>query len=687
MGVPTREIYWNISGVWFMYALLIPALATFAYGMYRHWRLWMLGKPAAGRSGREAWRERLRLLKVFVLEHRRLLRDQVSGTMHLMVFYAMILLFIGTIVVMIDADLHIPIMRGWFYLLFQSLTLDLAGVFVVVAACIALWRRYGTRLARLQPNRAGKAADPSDLYQALFLLVICAQGFVLEAVRIVGTDDPWAAWSPIGLLFSGAFAGLSQPTLVATFRFFWWFHLASVFGWIAYIPYSKLMHMFISPLNVYYGNLQPAGMALQPMNFEEVERLGASALTDLTWKDLLDLDACTACGRCQAACPAYAAGKPLSPKNLILDLRDYVNQHGPGLVMGTATADDLPPLIGGAVQAETLWACTTCRACMEECPVLIEHVPKIVEMRRHLVMEQAEMPETLADMIKSMEDRAHPYKGTSATRTDWAEGLDVPLLSEVDEADVLFWVGCTGAFDPRNQEVVRAFAKIMQHAGLKFAILGDEEPCCGDPARRMGHEFMYDMLARQNVEVLNGYQSKFRRIVTACPHCMNQLGNEYRALGGEFQVVHHSQLISELIGANRIRVDAQALQGKVTFHDPCYLGRYNGEYDAPRTVVDAVGAERVEMPRSRSKSFCCGAGGAHAWMEDEHGGPRINQLRAKEALETGASTVATGCPFCMQMMEDGVKTVGDPDAVKVRDIAELVAEALVEQEATPAPRS
>lgn len=674
MGIPTREVYWNIENYWLMYVLLVPTMLLFCYGIYRRWRLWQLGRPDAERDGRRHWRQRLALVRTFVLGHRRLLSDSLSGTMHLMVFYSMLLLLMGTTVVFIHEDFKIPIMQGWFYLVFQSLVLEIAGAFLLLACGIALWRRYGERLGRLQFNRGEERRREGDLSQVVFLFVMAAQGFVLGGLRIAGTEDPWAAWSPLSNLISRGLASLSSAAIVGSYQFFWWFHLLTAFVWIAYLPYSKALHIFTSPLNVYYGNLQPAGMALQPIDFESTDRLGAIAITDFTRKDLLDLDACTACGRCQAVCPAHAAGTPLSPKNLILDLRDYMTDHGQKLLKGEAI-DDLPPVIGDYVNPEALWACTTCRACMEACPVLIDHVPKIVNMRRHLVMEQAEMPETLADMVKSMEDRAHPYKGANASRTDWAEGLDIPILAAVESADVLLWVGCTGAFDPRNQKVVRAFATVMQTAGLSFAILGDEEPCTGDPARRVGHEFLYDMQARANVELLNAYQPRFKRIVTACPHCMNQLGNEYKALGGDYKVLHHSQLLQELIAEGRLPLDPTDLE-QVTYHDPCYLGRYNDEYDAPRAALAAAGSHLIEMERSRAQSFCCGAGGAHAWMEETHGGPRVNQLRAKEALQTGAGTICTSCPFCLQMMEDGVKTMGDEDAVRVKDLAEIIAESL-----------
>ena len=460
--------------------------------------------------------------------------------------------------------------------------------------------------------------------------------------------------------------------------------MLTTFIWIAWLPYGKMLHIFTSTASVYTANLEPPGTGtLQTLDFETAERLGVSALTDLHWKDLLDLDACTTCGRCQAVCPAYASNQPLSPRNLMLDLRDYLRTHGPNLLKGTHKVDKLPLLLGEAVREETIWACTACRACMEECPADIEHVPKIIGMRRHLVMEQSTAPETVLDALKSLEDRVHPYKGTTVSRTDWCEGLNISIAADLREVDVLFWVGCTAAFDARNQKVARAFAALMNKAGVNFTILGSVETCCGDPARRMGSEFSYDMIARANIETISSYKPK--RIVTTCPHCFNAIGNEYRQFGGEFTVLHHTELLRELIEAGRLRVSLHATE-TVTYHDPCYLGRWNGMYEGPRELLKVSGAKLVEMENSESKSFCCGAGGGHAWMEEHGSGPRINQLRVGQAMATNAEIIAVSCPFCLQMMEDGVKTVAGEEQA-VRDIAELMLESAAEtgsQERRPA---
>ncbi|BDG61065.1 (Fe-S)-binding protein [Caldinitratiruptor microaerophilus] len=698
MPEATRPIYWHITGVWVMYALLVPTLAVFAYGLKRRYRLWRLG-GAEARLDRIP--ERLRLVWTYVLGHRRLLREAVAGWMHAALFWSMVLLFLGTVVVMIHQDLRLPIMNGWFYLVFQSLVLDVVGAFGVAAFAVALIRRYVVRVRRLQHNREGVPPDRSDGISLVALLLIFLQGFALEGIRIAANPQPWDGWSPVGYALGLALRGLGEPALIGAYQFTWWFHLVTVFAWIAYLPYSKMLHVFTGALNVFFSDLGPRAALLQPIDFEKAERLGASAITDFSWKDLLDLDACTNCGRCQEACPAYNSGQPLSPKNLILDLRDYLHRYGPALVLAGAGGGrlpdpetlaarglELPALVGETIRDETLWACTTCRACMEECPVHIEHVPKILEMRRHLTMEEARVPETLQDALRSLEDRFHPYKGTSASRTDWCEGLDVPVAAEAGEFDVLYWVGCAAAFDPRGQKIARAFARLLQIAGVKFAILGNEESCSGDPARRMGNEFLFEQIARANIEVLNRYRPKV--IVTTCPHCLNTIGTEYRQFGGEFTVKHHTQFLQELVDSGRLRVKPGRLRTErggaplVTYHDPCYLGRYAGEYEAPRALIHGTGVGLAEMARSRSKSFCCGAGGAHAWMEESGPGPRVNQIRAREAVETGANVIATACPFCMQMMEDGVKTTAGEDGPAVRDVAELLLEAV--ESTAPSPR-
>ena len=672
---PTREIYLNIHFVWLMYALLLPTLAVFGYGVYSRYRLW--AKLGLKLNRLDNPKQRLTRAAKEIISHEKFLRDFPAGLMHAAIFWGMLLLFIGTVVVVVEADLRIQIMHGWFYLIFQKLILNIAGFLVLTGVVVAAIRRYILKVPRLQPNREGVSSDPSDALSLVWLGLLIIQGFALQAIRLAAKFDPYAWWSPVGNLLSLPLQGADSATLIMIYQYTWWFHLLTTFGFIAWLPFSKMIHILTSAASVYTASLEAPGIGtLKPMDFEASERLGISSVIDMHWKDLLDLDACTSCGRCQAVCPAYASGQPLSPRNLILDLRDHLRANGPKLLNkpDKDKADEIPLIIGDLVKEETLWACTTCRACMEECPANIEHVPKIVGMRRHLVMEQSSVPETLQDALRSLEDRVHPYKGCNASRMDWCEDLDIPLASDVSEVDILYWVGCTAAFDTRNQKVARAFALLMKEAGVNFAILGQEESCCGDVDRRTGNEFGYDIIVRANIETLAQYNPK--RIVTACPHCFNALGNEYRQFGAEYTVQHHTQFLNELVLEGRLKLDPQTSKA-VTFHDPCYLGRYNGEYSAPRDLIKVAGGKILEMENSRSKSFCCGAGGGHAWMEERGTGPRINQLRTNQAIETGANTVVVGCPFCLQMLEDGVKTVSSEEEAQVKDVAELLMEAVI----------
>jgi Fe-S oxidoreductase len=438
----------------------------------------------------------------------------------------------------------------------------------------------------------------------------------------------------------------------------------------------------LTPLNIFFRPLGPKG-ALVPVDLEKAESFGVSKIEGFTWKQLMDLDACTRCGRCQDNCPAYLSGKTLSPKKVIQDLKQHWYDSGPDIFgmfrnkLKGKGRDAGVPMIGGVITQEIIWDCTTCGACQEACPAYIEHINKIIDMRRNLVLDQAEMPETAEMALRCIEERGHTCKGTTACRTDWCGDIaGAKLLANDSNVEIVYFVGCSAALEDRNMKVSKAFGKILKAANVNFGILGEEESCCGDPARRIGNEYLFQMQAMKNIETFKKYNVK--RIVVTCPHGYNCLKNEYPQFGGEFEVIHHSQYIAELISQGRLKLKNN-LDKAITYHDGCYLGRHNSIYDEPRTIINALpGVQFKEMARHANKSFCCGAGGGHMWMEEKTG-VRISEMRTEQALETNSNVVATACPFCLQMFEDAIKAKEASEKIRPLDIAELVALAIADE--------
>jgi len=691
--VASREIYWNIAAHALLYLFLLIAVAAVAYGLGRRLRLWRLGEEAEDRSDRLP--ERLTGLLAEIFGHRRHLRDPFAGTAHLLIFYGFLAQVVATGIISLQEWTGIELLEGTFYL-WYSLLSDSFGMLALVGLGMACWRRLVQR-----PQHLHSMSD--DWIALALLLLIFLQGFWIEGSRIALTElqqqPELAPWSPVGHLVALAVSSMSEPSLLALHRFGWWFHAVTAFGFIGYLGYAKLNHILFGLANILFRNLGPSGKLHYPdieaaidADPDALETLGVNRIEQLSWKSLLDLDACVNCGRCEEACPAHASGVPLSPRKLIRDMKQHLDQVGPALLAARAGGDgqpeaggeeelERPPLFGEAgeegpqasVLEEELWGCRTCGACQRECPMHVEHIPKIIDMRRYLVMTESKMSDDAQMFLKNMDDRMHPFVGASHDREEWFQDLDVKIFGNGDKAEHLFWVGCAGSMVDRNIEVTRALVKVLKAADVDFAILGAEEMCTGDPARRAGGELTFQVCAKENIELLKGYG--IEKIITACPHCFNTFHNEYPDFGGVYQVVHHTQLIRDLLRSGHLKLRRRL--ESLTYHDPCYLGRHNGEFDAPRQILSALapGGAIEELPRNRSSSFCCGSGGGYAWMDDSPS-KRINHIRFEEIKGCGARTAALSCPFCMQMFDDAQNALDAEKSLRIADIAELVAEAL-----------
>ncbi len=611
---------------------------------------------------------RVRNEAVVVLGQRKLLQRLGPGLIHAFIFWGFLVLLPTIVMAMVgavDEDASLPWLagQGWFALL-----VDVFCLLVLVGVVCAFWIRKVQRPSRFDGSHMGEAD----------LILVWIAGIVLtlllwHASRIaLGLNEYPAGWSPLANAISNLFG--TGSTTDALERVFVWAHLVLVFGFLAYLPRSKHLHIMTAAINVWFGRTRARGR-LEPLDFtvpDEEMRFGANTIADLTWKQMVDTMSCTECGRCQDVCPAYATGKELSPKLLIMGLRDQLFAEGPNLL-----ADDgfqPSPLVPNAASDEVVWDCVTCGACVRECPVAIEHIDHIVDLRRHLVMVEGRFPAEGETMLRDVERAQNPWGKPQTERADWAEGLDVRILQPGEPApEVLYWVGCAASFDERARVTARSTAKLLAAAGVDFAILGPRESCTGDPARRMGNEYTFQSFAEQNVGTLNG--AGVTKIVASCPHCFNTLANEYPDFGGRYEVVHHSELLAQLVAEGRLQPQAGAEE--ITYHDSCYLARHNDVLAAPREIVQRIG-KPLEMARSGKRGFCCGAGGAHMWLEER--GNQINQERAREAVATGASTLAVACPFCTVMLDDGIRQNGDE--MRVADVATLLAEALPDEPRT-----
>lgn len=633
-----------------MWALMVVAFVIFGKGVYDRYRLWKLGAPDPDRL-KDPVGSFLRFLKN-TIGHLRLLHETYPGIMHALMFWAFAVCVVGTLSVAVTEDLNIPLFYGWYYLIL-SLALDIFGLLAIVGMGMALYRRYICKADGLDNK-------PEDMYGLILLLAIFVTGFILEGLRIELLGDPWVAWNPVGAATGKLFAGASAEALRSMHRVFWWVHMLLSFGFIAYIPYSKFFHLITGPMNQFLAKDKAARTLVRiDMEDETIEQFGVAAVEQFTWKQLLDGDACLRCGRCENNCPAHLTGKPLSPKKLTQDLKANLDKKGPLS----------QPLVPEVVSEEEIWACTTCGSCEEQCPVFVEHVGKVIDMRRNLVLMESNFPHEAKATFQGMERHGNPWN-IVRSQAEWvSKDLGVQTLKENPDAEYLYYPGCSGLFDDRNQKVTTAVVKLLQKAGISFAVLGAEQTCCGDSSRRLGNEYLYQMLAVQNVELFTGYGVK--KIISSCPHCYNTLKNEYPQFGGSYEVLHHSELLAQLVSAGKLQTK-QSAPVSCTYHDSCYLGRYNDVYAQPRSVLKAIpGLECSEMDRNHAKAFCCGAGGGRMWLE-ENTGKRINVERTEQALATGASLIVTACPYCLTMMEDGTKTKEMDEKVKTRDVAEVL---------------
>src|SRR6202171_3508563 len=644
---------------------LIVAGTLFSRRALLLYRLIRSGKPAS-RSGDIP--SRAKAEAVVVVGQSKLLQRLVPGLVHAAIFWGFLVLFPTIVIAMIGAvDPHSTLpwlgAQGWY-----ALMVDVFVVLVLAGVVAAFFIRKVQRPKRFVGSHLGEA----DLILALIAGIVITL-LVWHASQIaLGYNDYPASWAPV----SGSIAPLlSSPFLPYIERAAVWAHVLIILTFLVYLPYSKHLHIVVAAINVYFGRTRARGR-LEPIAFDRAEedvRFGSARVTAITWEQMLDTMSCTECGRCQDVCPAYATGKALSPKLLIMAMRDQLLAEGPKALASNGTYTP-PPIVPNAVTDDIVWDCVTCGACVRECPVGIEHVDHVIDLRRNLVMVESRFRAEAGAMLRDVDRSSNPWGKPQADRTHWAEGLGVRVLQPGDPApDVLFWVGCAPAFDETARPGGVSTAKLLLMAGVDFAILGPREACTGDPARRMGDEYTFQRLAGENVATLN--EARVKRIVTTCPHCFNTIGNEYPDFGGRYEVVHHTAFLAELMREGKLATLPS--EQTITYHDSCYLARHNDVRSQPRELVDAVG-KAVEMPRHGERTFCCGAGGARMWMEEKRGTP-INHERVREAAETGAETLAVACPFCTVMLDDGVREVGAK--LQVIDLATLLAEAVEKRRA------
>ncbi len=666
--------------------ILIVALGAFAWTALGRTRLALRTTKKSNRLDRIP--ERVLAVLRYALAQQRMFKDPYAGMFHLMIFAGFSVLAIRTVSLYVLA-----FAPDLFYTIFASppglvyiAAKDIIEPIVLVGVTMALYRRLVSKPDRL--TYSGEAVFILGMIGTLMLtdLFYDAAEYVLAKRGLTGHDEALIAlmnWSPAsGWILTPLFENIGSQAFLEGFGALnYYIHVATVVVFLNFLPYGKHFHVITAVGNVFFRNLQPSG-ALSFIDdlegrVEREENIGAGRIEDYSWKDVLDMYTCTECGRCQQSCPAWATDKPLSPKKLINDQRDHLYAKAQHMLAGGTEENwDGPALIGPVISEEVIWSCTTCRNCETACPVMIDHVDRIVAMRRYLVTNLNEFPKELTRTFQGMERNGNPWNLGADQRFDWAEGLDVRFLDENESAEYVYWVGCAASYDDRNKKIAQSMVNIFKEAGIDYGVMM-EESCSGDTARRAGNEYLWQIMAQMNIESLNSHKAK--KVVAHCPHCLNTIGNEYPQLGAKFEVVHSTQLIGDLVAQGKIKLDPMKTEGDVTYHDPCYLGRYNGHYDSPRNLIEkATGKSVKEAGRHKENSMCCGAGGARMWMEED--APRVNSARYDQLMETGAKTVAVSCPFCMTMIDDANKQKGAEETVKVLDVIELVDKAMVRKQ-------
>jgi Fe-S oxidoreductase/nitrate reductase gamma subunit len=662
--MPIRETFWNIPH-WAeiaQYLLGFLTIIIFGYGVIRRVRRWLKGKPERrlDKIGSRIWS-----VVVQAIGQVRTLQDIFPGIMHFTIFWGMIALFIGTILATVDWDVthlifNVQFLKGWVYVVYE-LILDIFGLLLLVGLGMAIYRRYVIKPDRLA-NMPGDGFKRDDLYVLVMLVLIGITGYLVEGLRIAVAQPDWAIWSPVGSAIAAGFVSLGDPSNQALHYGLWIIHILIAFVALASIPFSKFWHLLAAPTNIFFRSLEPAGKMNPPTSEEEP---GARQWTDFTWKQLLDFESCTRCGRCQDVCPAYVSGFSLSPRDIMIKLDSHIWEPSNGSDMH-----------GDVIAADELWACTSCGACVNICPVFIDQLGSIIDMRRYLVLEGDVDPQ-LQDALANLGRYGNSFGKSDRMRAKWSKPVQ-PKIKDArrEEVEYLWFVGDYASYHASMVDKTVSMAQLFQSLDLDFGLLYDAERNSGNDVRRVGEEGLYEMLVEKNLLALS--KSRFKTIITSDPHSYNSIKNEYSENGHDhYEILHYSQLFDQMISSGQIKI-SRKLDLTVTYHDPCYLGRYNGEYEAPRRVMDALGCQLVEMPRNRENTFCCGAGGGRIWMEDP---PEISERpaesRVKEAASLpGVTTLVVTCPKDLVMFQDAVKTAGIEDQLVVKDLLELVVDAV-----------